>query len=322
MFGPTRTWPCLTGGLEPRVRFAPGVLLPLVLLAACVGAAAQHEALGDRAYVQRQFADALVEYRLSLAKDPTSQAVRAKAAAAALHAGDLMAAADEYLALAIGGGDESTAEAADGLERVVRSAAASGDQGALAAALEGLRQIAPGRALGQFARQLALGWVEGSPSEEKLLVLFSAAADAPDARLQDSLMYSYAVALRRLGRCRDAVPVYESLMRRNLEPGIVDQARNALGNCALRLGREAQDEGLPLSAEEWFNLAIKRAGDSDYGRAAYIGLGDVLFARNDLIGAAVAYESALLGGTPGDSISVVATAKLAMVERAGTGIPF
>jgi len=319
---PTHTSPCSTAAPEPELRLANSASLPLVLLVACVGAAAQHEAMGDRAYTQRQFADALTEYRLSLVKDPTGQVVRAKAAAAALHAGDLTAAADEYLALAIGGGDQSTAEAADGLERVVRAAASSGDQEALAAALEGLRQIAPGRALGQFARQLARGWVEGSPSEDKLLVLFYAAADAPDARLQDSLMYSYAVGLRRLGRCEEAIPVYESLMRRGLETGIVDRAREALGYCALRLGREAQDGSLPLSAEKWFNLAVKRAGNTEYGRAAYIGLGDVLFARSDLIGAAVAYESALSGGVPGDSISVVARAKLAMVDRAGTGIPF
>jgi hypothetical protein len=88
------------------------------------------------------------------------------------------------------------------------------------------------------------------------------------------------------------------------------------------LGREAQDDNLPLSAEGWFELAVKRAGNTAFGRSAYIGLGDVLYARADLIGAAVAYESALLGGVPGDSISVVAAAKLAMVERAGTGIPF
>ncbi len=296
--------------------------LTSLLVAGCVDAAAEHEALGDRAYTERDFSKALVEYRLSLVSDPAGQEVRAKAAAAALNAGDLSVAADEYLALAIGGGDRSTAEAADGLDRVVRAAAARGDQAALAAAVEGLRQIAPGRALGQFARQLALGWVEGPPSEEKLLVLFYAAADAPDAGLQDSLMYSYAVGLRQLGRCEEAIPVFESLMRRGLEPEVVDRARYGLGYCALRLGREAQDDNLPLSAEGWFELAVKRAGNTAFGRSAYIGLGDVLYARADLIGAAVAYESALLGGVPGDSISVVAAAKLAMVERAGTGIPF
>ena len=316
------TSPCLheerKASLRPPLAFISAVLA----LACCVGTAAEHEALGDRAYAERGFADALVEYRLYLTRDPGSQVVRAKAAAAALNAGELIVAAEEYIALAIGGDDESTAEAADGLERVVQAAADVGDRAALAAAVEGLRQIAPGRALGRFARQLASGLGEGPPSDEKLLVLFYAAADAPDARTQDSLMYAYATGLRQLGRCESAIPVYESLMRRGLEPRVVDLSRGGLGYCALRLGQYAHGEGLPLTAEEWFTLAVTRAGNTEYGRAAYLGLGDVLFGRGELIGAAVAYESALMGGVPGDSISTIAVAKLEMVRRAGTGIPF
>lgn len=297
----------------------------LVLVAlgcsACVGAAAEHEALGDRAYAERRYSDALVEYRLYLAQVPDAQTVRAKAAMAALRAGELVAAADEYVALAVGGGDASNPEAADGLERVVRAAAETRDQAALAAAVNGLRQVAPGRALGEFALQLASGVLDETASEDALVVLFYAAAGAPDARMQDSLMYAYAGGLRRLGRCEEAVPAYESVIRRGLEPSVVEHSRNELGWCALRLGQRAIDAGLPLTAEKWFLLGIRRAGTTNYGRAAYLGLGDVLFARGENIGASVAYENALLGGVPGDSISTVATAKLEMVQRAGTGIP-
>ncbi len=320
--GPTHTSQCSPAELEPELRIGFYSALGLVSWVACVGAAAEHEALGDRAYAERRYSDALVEYQLYLVQEPGVQKVRAKAASAALRAGELTAAAEEYVALAIGGGDESTAEAADGLERVVRAAADARDQEALAAAVEGLRQIAPGRALGQFALQLANGVVEGPPSEETLLILFYAAAGAPDARMQDSLMYTYAAGLRRLGRCEEAIPVYESLMRRGLEPAVVDLARDGLGYCALRLGRQAHGKGLPLTAEEWFLLAITRAGATEYARAAYVGLGDVLYARAEYIGAAVAYENALLGGVPGDSISTIALAKLNMAQRAGTGIPF
>ncbi|UCG88780.1 MAG: tetratricopeptide repeat protein [Gemmatimonadota bacterium] len=304
------------------MRSAPLLNLVVLAWAACVGAAAEHEDLGDRAYAERRYSDALIEYRLYLAQVPDAQLVRAKAAMAALRAGDLTSAAEEYVALAIGGGDASTAEAADGLERVVRAAAETRDQAALAAAVNGLRQIAPGRALGRFALELATGESEGPPSEEELVVLFYAAAGAPDARMQDSLMYTYAAGLRRIGRCEEAIPVYESLLRRGLEPTVVERSRNGLGSCALRLGQRALDTNLPLSAEEWFLLAIRRAGTTDYARAAYLGLGDVLFARGEFIGAAVAYENALLGGVPGDSISTVAAAKLNMAQRAGTGIPF
>jgi tetratricopeptide (TPR) repeat protein len=295
-------------------------ILCLILLG-CVDTATKHEALGDRAYVERRYGDALAEYRVALVQRTDDREIRGKAAAAALHAGDLVAAAEEYIAVGTAGSDRLVSEAADGLARVAQAAADADDQIALATAVDGLGRIAPGRALGHFAGQLAIQVGEGPASDEMLSVLFYAAAAAPDARLQDSLMYAYAATLRRLGQCEDAIPVFESLMRRQLEPVVMERARDALGYCALLLGQRAVDAGLPLTAEEWFLRAIQRAGSTVHGRRAYLGLGDVLFARADYVGAAVAYESALLGGAPGGPIYEQALAKLSMVERAGTGIP-
>jgi hypothetical protein len=68
-----------------------------VLLGGCVGAAAQHEGLADRAYAERRYAEALVEYRLALVARAPDPALRAKAGAAALRAGELVAAAEEYV---------------------------------------------------------------------------------------------------------------------------------------------------------------------------------------------------------------------------------
>ncbi|KPJ91964.1 MAG: hypothetical protein AMS18_08315 [Gemmatimonas sp. SG8_17] len=288
---------------------------------ACVDTAMKHAALGDRAYVERRYSDALAEYRVALVQRTDDRDIRVKAAAAALNAGDLVAAAEEYIAVGTAGSDPIESEAGDGLTRVAQAAADAGDQIALATAVDGLRRIAPGRALGHFAGQLAMQIGEAPASNEVLSVLFYAAAAAPDARLQDSLMYAYAATLRRLGQCEDAIPVFESLMRRQLEPVVMERARDALGYCALLLGQRAVDAGLPLTAEEWFLRAIQRAGSTVHGRRAYLGLGDVLFARADYVGAAVAYESALLGGEPGGPVYEEALAKLSMVERAGTGIP-
>ncbi len=39
------------------------------VLAACTGAAADHETLGDRAYVDHSYGDALVEFQLALRQD-------------------------------------------------------------------------------------------------------------------------------------------------------------------------------------------------------------------------------------------------------------
>jgi tetratricopeptide (TPR) repeat protein len=288
----------------------------------CGGAATEHEMLGDRAYSALQYADALVEYRLALVQHADNPSLLAKAAASALHAGNLTDAAQAYVALAGRNGGDRLTEAADGLERVALAAMDAGDKEALTAALSGLRQTAPGRALGSFAQQLAREIGDAPPSEDVLSVLAYAAAAAPDARLLDSLMYTYAGVLRQLGRCEEAVPVFESLLRRQREPAVLESARNALGYCALTIAQQYHgDLQLPLSAEEWYRRAIKGAPGTQYERAAYLGLGDVLFARADYVGAAEAYESVLVDAQPDDSLAEVARQRLSMLGRAGTEIP-
>ncbi len=293
----------------------------MLTLSACVGAAADYETLGDRAYADRDYADALVEYRLALVRRAPDADLRVKAGLAALMSGDLVTATEEYVALALEGGDARRDEAADGLARVADAAIAAGDQAALASALDGLQQVAPGRALGSFARQLAgsLGTMARSP--EALSVLIYAAAAAPDARLQDSLMYAYGVVLRRLQRCEDAVPTFESLLRRQRASSIVESSREELALCALALGRQALDRGQPAAAAEWFSRAAQGGGDSPAARVAYIGLGDVRFAQGDIVGAVQAFERARAGTSPRDSIYAIVAERLNRLGRVGTDVP-
>lgn len=305
-------------GRTPKLLCRFGPIAAVFLFAGCIGSATEHEVLGDGAYAEGRFRDALVEYRLALLQRSNPE-LHAKTAAAAVHTGELASAAEQYVALAGSGSESVVSEGADGLERVARAALAGRDRIALTAALIGLQQIAPGRALGAFAREIASQVGDAPPSEEVLSVLVAAAAGAPDARLQDSLVYKYSVVLRRLGRCEEALPVLEGLLRRQREPAVLESARQDLGFCALRLGMESLDQGRPLSAEAWFQRAVAGSSTTQHGRMAYIGLGDVLFARADFSGAAAAYESAFVGGTPNDSISVAAAARLTVVERVGTG---
>lgn len=291
------------------------ILAALVGVQACIGAAANHETLGDRAYADRRYDDALVEYRLALVQRAPDAGLRAKAGAAALQAGDLAVAATEYVSLAQEGGDARASEAADGLVHVADAAIAARDQEALTAALGGLQQVAPGRALGAFARQLAGALSSMPQSPEALSVLMFAAAGAPDARTQDSLLYVYAVGLRRLRLCQDAVPVFESLLRRQRAPSVVSGAREELARCALTLGHRELDEGRPSQAKAWFETAAAGGGDSPSARAAYIGLGDVRFAQGDFAGAAEAYERARDGATPADSIYRIAAERLNQIAR-------
>ncbi|GBD32883.1 hypothetical protein HRbin33_01859 [bacterium HR33] len=291
--------------------------LAVLVLAACGSTAGEHETLGDRAYAARHYADALVEYRIALRQRAPNPGLRAKAAMAALKAGDLEAAAEEYVKLAEEGGEERITEAADGLERVARAAVEQDDRDALGKALAGLRAIASGRALGAFAVELARAAGEDPTSGEALNILPYAAASAPDARKQDSLMYLYGLGLARRGRCPDALPVLESLVRRRREPAVVGPAGRELARCALNLGRKALDDGQPQQAEEWFRRAAGYGGSDPLARAAYIGLGDVLFARGDYAGAAGAYQQAMIGAEPGDSLAAIAAEKLNLLANAG-----
>lgn len=287
-----------------------------LVAAGCVGAAAEHERLADRAYAERRYSEALVEYRLALVNRAPEAGLRAKAGAAALRAGELEAAAQEYVALGREGGDARLEEAADGLVLVANAAIDQGNQPALAAALEGLQAVAPGRALGAFALELAGSFGSAPRETEALPILVHAAAAAPDARMLDSLMYVYGATLRRLGRCEDATTAFESLLRRQRDQSVTRRARDGLVLCALQVGRRALDRGQPSAAEKWFALAATRGGDSPGARVAYVGLGDVRFAMGDLTGAIEAYEQARAGAFPGDSIYSMVAQRLRLIGDA------
>src|SRR3954452_22540050 len=99
-------------------------ILLLALTAGC-GQAGDHERLGDKAYGEGRFIDALQEYRTAVAKNPDAR-IWAKAGIAALHTGALQVASDAYLRLAAE--DPTRAEeAAEGLEAVARAADRAGD---------------------------------------------------------------------------------------------------------------------------------------------------------------------------------------------------
>ena len=151
---------------------------------------------------------------------------------------------------------------------MARQGCSINDMTALAVALEGLREVAPGRALGSFAGHLASS-VEGQPQTEDALALLTfAAAGATNAGTQDSLMFVYSVTLRRLGRCTEAAPIFESLVRRQRAPRVATGAQRQLVLCALDEGRRALRNGQLVDAETWFRRAV--AGAGDHGRPARV----------------------------------------------------
>ena len=281
----------------------------------CTRTAANHQDLGDRAYAAGVYRDALAEYQLGLKADPGSGPLHAKAAAAAGHLGDHALAIAEYRALAAEDRSRSE-EAADGLERILRAALSANERGAVAAAVHALREIAPGRPLGRYARLVAVDAVERGDPQDALALLPTAIAAASDGRAADSLLYLYGMAAVRTKACSTAVPAFEAVLRRQRESAVQDGAREGIGQCALVEGQTALERGEPATAEDWFRRATAPGAAVDVTRAAFLGLGDVRLALGDMAGAMESYQQALVGGVPGDTIAQRAREKLNALGRA------
>jgi len=289
-------------------------MLSVVVGLACQPSAADHEELGDRAYAAGAYRDALAEYELGLKVDPSSGNLNAKAGAAALHVGEFSTAVDAYIALAQ---DRSRAgEAADGLERVARAALAASDRSDAARGLAGLRTVAPGRPLGRYARLAALDAADHGDTAGAMALLPAAAAAAGDARIADSLLFVYGMSAVRARDCATAVPVFEGVIRRQREPAVADGAREGMGLCSLVEGQRLLDGGKPAEAEDWFRRATAPGAPADVVRGAFIGLGDVKLAQGDVAAALDSYQQALTGGTPGDTITQRAQAKINALGKA------
>lgn len=287
----------------------------LALVLACQPSAADHEELGDKWYAAGAYRDAFAEYQLGLKAHPGSADLFAKSGAAALHIGEYGLAVDAYVAL--GERDHARAgEAADGLERVARAALAANDRSDAAKGLAGLRAVAPGRPLGRYARLAALDAADRGDTAGALALLPSAAAAAGDARSADSLLYVYGMAAVRARACSTAVLVFEGVIRRQREPAVADGAREGLGLCALVEGQRLLDSGKRAEAEDWFRRATAPGAPVDVVRGAFLGLGDVKLAQGDVAGALESYQQALAGGTPGDTITQRAQAKINALGKA------
>jgi tetratricopeptide (TPR) repeat protein len=281
---------------------------------ACSPSAADHEQLGDRSYAAGAYRDALAEYQLALKARPTAD-LYAKAGTAALHTQDFLLAVAQYRAL--GERDHArAAEAAEGLERVIRAAVAANERAALTSALAAVRAVAPTRPLGKYARLVALEAAEGGDTAVAMALLPVAVAAATDARSGDSLLYAFGVAAARARDCQTAVAAFEGVLRRQREPAVVEGAREGLSLCALIQGQTLLERGQPAEAENWFRRATAPGASTDVARAAFLGLGDVRLAQGDVPGALDAYQQAIAGGNPGDSITVRAQQKINALGKA------
>ena len=281
-----------------------GLLLAMAALAACSGRGDQ-ERLGDQAYGQARYDEALTEYRAVLGSHPDAR-VWAKTGAAALHAGKLREASAAYLRLAAA--DPARAEeAAEGLETVARAAEHAADSASLGPALAGLRAIAPDRMTGHYAVLLAER--SGADSADLAALLPGAMAVAGDPTTVDSLLTLYAAALKATAGCGQAMLQFRTILRRTQDDGVRARAKASAAGCAYTLGLRAESASRTEDAALWFAEAARMDSSTVTGRRSLLRYGEARLVQGDTLMAALAFQAAApAGGT--DSISEAATARL------------
>jgi tetratricopeptide (TPR) repeat protein len=278
----------------------------LLAVAVGCGGAGDYERLGDRAYGESRYAEALTEYRRALDQDPDGR-VWAKAGAAALHTGNLEVASDAYLRLAAE--DPSRAEeAAEGLEAVARAAERAGDGQRLQAAVVGMGAIAPDRSIGRYALELIRR--PGAEATDLVAILPAAIAVAPDPETVDSLLVVYGGALRETSDCGEALGALQAGLRRTKVAAIRKRAEEGVAACSVWMGLRSQAMDRPDDAALWFAAALRIDSSTTVGRRALVGYGDAQLRLGDTLAGAMAYQTVASDGTQTDSIHLMALDRL------------
>lgn len=298
------------------MRRAP--ICALILAVGC-GGAGDHERLGDEAYGEARYTEALAQYTSVLGSNPDAR-VWAKAAAAALHGGELQQASDAYIRLAAE--DPTRAqEAAEGLEAVVRAADRRADAGSLHRALSGLQAIAPERLTGRYAVLIATR--PGAESAELVALLPGAIAAATERSTVDSLLTLYGSALEATAGCGQALLQFRAVLRRSADSTVRARARSGVARCAFALGERSDSHGRLLDAALWFAEAARADSLSPVGRRARLRSAEARLAQGDTIGAAIAFQSVIAWGAS-DSAGEVAAGHLralGIVPSPGESVP-
>lgn len=279
----------------------------LIVSAACSGAAADHERLGDAAYREGRFEAALSEYQAAQ-KGGARSRVWAKAGAAGLRAGKYLEAVEAFRALAAEDPSRSI-EAAIGLERVARAAREQGASGRqiVARAVLAIRAVDPARPLGRLAGSTVIA--DAQPLDAVGL-LPGAIASAGTGRAVDSLLYLFAEAERATVACERAARNYRAVLRRTSDRQLAAASREGLADCAYLLGQDAINGRNGDEAERWFEAVLGLETGTRRAWLAQLGLGDARLMQGDALGAAVAYQAVLSVGSVPDSLRQEAVAKL------------
>lgn len=254
-------------------------LLVLTITSACRGSTSV-ERRADLEVADARWSEALASYRTAAERQPDGRVLN-KLGNAALRVGNLREAVAAFGRM--GREDPSRRnEAADGMDMVARAADRAGDTTALRMAVEGLRDVAPGRPVGRYV--LALESRGALTPAVRLELTPAALAAAPDADTADSLLLQYAAILRDASDCEHAAHIYQAVAMRSTLRERAVAAGQAGQDCALRVGQARIEAGAPADALVWLDEAIKADSASRRGVTALEAMATALTALGDTVG--------------------------------------
>jgi hypothetical protein len=278
------------------------LLLALSALAGCGWDRGGREQLGDDAWHDARWADAVADYRAA----GDSPRLTAKLADAALEGRLLTVSAQAWTKLGTESPDRAP-EAAAGLARVAASAQDAGDDAGLAQAITGLRQIAPGWPLQRLAARLGrVGDLQPAAAADVIPALLSSVSGR---EATEPLLLMLGRADRARGACDVAVPILEGVLRTTMNAFVRDSATTTLGWCELGLGLSALATQHRGDAERWFGRAMRRDSVGAVGRRARLGYGDARAVDGDSAAARLAWQT-VASGVPQDSLTQLAFQRL------------
>lgn len=256
------------------------VALPVLAITLACSGPTSLERRGDTDAGEGRWTEAFASYREAASKESGGR-VLSKLGSAALRVDNLPEAAAAFARM--GREDPSRRdEAADGLEAVARAADRAGDTTALRLAIDGLRDVAPGRPVGRYVLVLE---ARGALSPADRLELTPAAvAAAPDGDTADSLLLQYAALLRSANECGQASHVYQAVAMRSTLRDRAASARRAQQECSLLVGQARLEAGAPADALPWLEEAIKADSTSPSGVTALGAMARALTALGDTVG--------------------------------------
>jgi hypothetical protein len=278
------------------------LLLALAAVSGCGWGRGGREQLGDEAWHDARWADAVADYRAA----GDSPRLIAKLADASLEGRLWTVSAAAWTRLGIDAPDR-VAEAAAGLARVAALAQDAGDDAGLAQAITGLRQIAPGWPLQRLGARLGgVGDLQPAAMADVIPVLLSSVSGREPT---EPLLVMLGRADRARGDCNAAVPILEGVLRTTMNASLRDSATTTLGWCELGLGLSALAAQHPGDAERWLASAMRRDSAGAVGRRARLGYGDARAVEGDSAAARLAWQF-VASGTPQDSLTQSAFQRL------------